>query len=81
MPLDKKAHAFAGCAIAALLALYGVPVLWAFGVAVAAGAMKEVMDPLMGGHRDVWDFVATGAGAATVLPLLAINVYLSYIGS
>ena len=70
MQLDKKAHAFAGCAIAALLALYGIPPLGAFLVAVLVGALKEVIDPLIGGQRDVVDFVFTAVGASAVLPIL-----------
>ena len=70
MQLDKKAHAFAGAAIAALLALYGMPPLLAFLVAVLVGALKEIIDPLFDGQRDPVDFVATASGASAVLPVL-----------
>ncbi|MBL4750416.1 MAG: hypothetical protein JKX71_07530, partial [Amylibacter sp.] len=40
---------------------------------------KEVIDPKIGGQRDVWDFVATAAGAAVVLPKLVWPFLLSFL--
>tara|TARA_B110000908_G_scaffold52171_1_gene63697 strand:- start:108 stop:284 length:177 start_codon:yes stop_codon:yes gene_type:complete len=52
---------------------YGVPILWAFIVAVLIGAAKEARDKLGYGTPDVWDFVATAVGAAIVLPVLIVG--------
>lgn len=69
LPLDKQAHFWAGMAIASALTAYGVLPLVSFGVAIVVAALKEARDALGYGTPDIWDFVATGLGAAVVLPL------------
>lgn len=73
IPLDKQGHFAAGLAISATLAAYGVSPAVAFGIGAGIGALKEVIDPYRGGQRDVWDFIATAAGAMGVLPLILLS--------
>lgn len=60
-------------AISATLAAYGISPAVAFGIGAAIGAIKEVLDPYLGGQRDAWDFIATTAGAMGVLPLILFS--------
>lgn len=75
IPLDKQGHFAAGLAISATLATYGISPPTAFGVSVGIGLLKEIIDPFLGGQRDVGDFIATATGATGVLPMLlpAVN--------
>lgn len=79
IPLDKQAHLWWGAAMASTLTVYGVWPLYAFLAAVAIGAAKEVIDPYVGGHRDLWDAAITGIGAAVVLPKLLLPVLLDFL--
>ena len=79
IPLDKQAHLWWGAAMASTAIVYGVSPLYAFLVGVTLGAAKEAIDPLIGGQRDVWDFVVTAAGAAVVLPKLLQPILLVYL--
>jgi len=68
IPIDKQAHFWAGAAIAASVTLYAGP-LFGLAACVLAGAGKEVYDATGRGTPDVWDFVATAAGAVVILPM------------
>ena len=69
IPLDKQAHFWAGAAIASTLVVYDTAAWAAFVFTLMIGASKEVWDKVSGtGTMDFWDFVATAAGAAVVLP-------------
>jgi hypothetical protein len=70
--LDKQAHFWAGLGIAGGLVAYGFDPFPAFGAAMALAALKEAVDPKVGGQRDVMDFAATALGAAIILPLVFI---------
>jgi len=68
--IDKQAHFLAGAAIAALCVAYGTPPMVSFVAASIVAGAKEIWDKVSGtGTPDIWDFAATVAGAATVLPL------------
>ena len=67
--IDKLAHFLAGAAIAALCVAYGTPPMVSFVAASIVAGAKEVWDRMGYGTPDIWDFAATVAGAATVLPL------------
>lgn len=69
MTIDKQAHFFAGAAIAASVALYADPLL-GLAAGIIAGALKEVRDRAGFGTPDIWDFIATAAGAAVVVPAI-----------
>lgn len=70
IPLDKQAHFWLGLAIAATLTAYGISPPYGFMIGVSVGFVKELIDPILKGQRDVYDFIATALGAAGVLPLL-----------
>ncbi|WP_456386437.1 hypothetical protein [Profundibacter sp.] len=72
IPLDKQGHFAAGLAISATLVAYGISPVTAFVAGLITGALKELLDPILGGQRDLADFVATAAGATGVLPLTII---------
>lgn len=71
MTLDKKAHFFAGAAIAASVALYLDP-LAGLAAGIIAGALKEVRDRAGFGTPDFKDFLATALGATVVLPAILL---------
>lgn len=61
--LDKQAHVLAGAVIALAVAAVAGPV-WGGIAGIMAGVAKEAFDRLTGrGVPDVWDAVATDAGA------------------
>lgn len=71
--LDKQAHFWAGAAIAAAFAAYGLAPWLAFVIAAVIGALKEVWDKVSGtGTMDKLDFMVTALGAAVILPLEVI---------
>lgn len=73
LPIDKQAHFLAGMAIACFCVAYSMSPWTAFLFTAFVGAAKEVWDQASGaGTMDLWDFVATAAGAAVVLPLEVI---------
>ncbi|MEI6478515.1 MAG: hypothetical protein WCO52_06025 [bacterium] len=72
-PLDKRAHALGGWAIAATLSPTIGP-LYALLAATVAGAAKEGVDSLGYGTPDWYDFIATVAGGVIgVLSLFALH--------
>ena len=70
MTIDKKAHFWAGAAIAATVTLYTASPVFGIVAAVLIGALKELRDRVGFGTPDLMDFAATAAGSAVVLPLL-----------
>ncbi len=69
LPLDKQAHFWAGAAIAASVTLYTNPLI-GLAACIVVGIGKELRDATGRGTPDVWDAVATVAGAVVILPLL-----------
>jgi len=64
---DKLAHLFAGGFIAAALLPFGwIPALACVALA-AVGIGKELVDPRIGGNRDVVDAVATALGGLFIV--------------
>lgn len=70
MQIDKKAHAFAGAAIAATVALYTGSAHAGLLAGIVAGALKELWDRAGHGTPDLKDFLATAAGATVVIPAM-----------
>lgn len=70
LPLDKQAHIWMGAAISATSVAYGLPPLTGFYIAAGVGVLKEVIDPFIGGQRDLGDAIVTAIGAGVVLPLM-----------
>ena len=68
LPLDKQAHFWAGAAIAASVTLYTNPLI-GLAACIVAGVGKELRDATGRGTPDIWDAVATVAGAVVILPL------------
>tara|TARA_R110000850_G_C9826838_1_gene452953 strand:- start:651 stop:884 length:234 start_codon:yes stop_codon:yes gene_type:complete len=69
LPLDKQAHFWAGAAIAASVTLYTNPLI-GLAACIVVSIGKELRDATGRGTPDVWDAVATVAGAVVILPLL-----------
>lgn len=62
MAKDKRLHLICGCIIALIIGLYSP--LAGFVAGAIAGALKELYDYACYGGPDVYDFLATVAGAA-----------------
>lgn len=85
MTRDKGLHLLAGAAGSlgayAVWAAYGdqrvAPLVVAISSAVALGALKEALDPLWGGRRDLADLLYTVAGGV-VAALLGRSVMLAF---
>ena len=82
LPADKALHVAYGAALALLGALAALAIgqpLWlgALALAVLFAVLKEVYDKASGkGTPDVWDAVATVAGA---VPTVAVGVIAEYL--
>jgi len=70
MAKDKWQHLGLGLIIALILGIWS-PV-FGFLMAVFLGAMKEIFDSMTDGIVDLWDFVATMAGAMIGAILIAL---------
>jgi len=63
MPYDKKLHFFAGFVLSIIVCLLKGSHVWAIGVALAAGIIKEIRDYLtQKGTVELMDVVATAVG-------------------
>lgn len=74
IPLDKKAHAWAGMSIMLSLSLF-FPVIWAFAISIIVGIGKEMYDKWSGnGTFDMYDAYATWAGTLVASVLILISM-------
>jgi hypothetical protein len=75
MTEDKMYHFAAGYLITLLFGFFHLPI--AYGLGLAAGALKEVWDYNSGkGTPDKWDFIWTAIGATVAFCIhLAVFVY------
>lgn len=70
IPLDKQLHFFAGMAVCAMAAPFGLDV--AFMAALVAAVGKEVYDHFFGGTVDAYDVLATALGAGALIAWLTV---------
>ncbi len=72
LPLDKKAHMWAGLAVYLAVHLFFGPT-WAIVAVVVAAIGKEIYDHFFGGTVDEYDIVATLTGGVVGAILTTIK--------
>ncbi len=68
---DKANHFVYGAVVTMLGLVFGIGVVWSFGVCLAVAVLKEVWDHFYGSKFDIMDIAWTLIGGAVVLaPLM-----------